>query len=96
MYGSEAWTLTKDDQDKLNVFERKVLRMIFGPVFINGEWRSRLNDDLYHIYNDVTIVSKIRTQRLRWLGHIARMDETDVARKVFETIPNGGQRLWTS
>ena len=64
MYGSEAWTLKKAEQDMLNVFERKVLRMIFGPININGEWRIRFNDELYSMYKDATIVRKIKAQRL--------------------------------
>ena len=65
MYLSEAWTLKKVEQDMLNVFERKILRMIFGPVNINGEWRIRFNDELYSMYKDATIVRKIKAQRLR-------------------------------
>ena len=78
--------------DMINVYERKVLRMILGPVNINGEWRIRFNDELYSMYKDATIVRKIKAQRLRWLGRIARMDADDVPRKIFDTIPQGGQR----
>ena len=84
MYGSEAWTLSSDEQQKLSVFERKVLRMIFGAVCINCVWRSRFNDELYDIYNDVPVVRRIKTQRLRWLGHIQRMNDNDVPKKILE------------
>ena len=63
IYGSEAWTLSSDEQHKLSVFERKVLRIIFGAICINGVWRSRFNDELYDIYNDVPVVRRIKTQR---------------------------------
>ena len=84
MYGSEAWTLSSDEQQKLRFFERKVLRMIFGAVCINGVWRSRFNDELYDIYNDVPVVRRIKTQRLRWLGHVQRMNDNDVPKKILE------------
>ena len=51
MYGSEAWTLKKVEQDMLSVFVIKVLRMIFGPVNINGEWGIRYNKELYRMYS---------------------------------------------
>ena len=93
MYGSEAWTLNNDEQQKLSVFERRVLRMIFGAVCINGIWRSRYYDELYDIYNDVPVVRRIKTQRLRWLGHVQRMNDNDVPKKIFEAKgPQYGQR----
>ena len=66
--------------------------MIFGPICIEGEWRTRYNSELYHMYKDVPIVRKIKAQRLRWLGHVARMDENDVAKSIFESKPQGGNR----
>ena len=81
MYGSEAWTLSSDEQQKLSVVERKVLRMKFGAVCINGVWRSRFNDELYDIYNDVPVVRRIKTQRLRWLDHVQRMNDNDMCRR---------------
>ncbi|PSN34761.1 hypothetical protein C0J52_26615 [Blattella germanica] len=41
-YGAETWTLTKEDQNTLRKFERKIMRKIYGPMMENGEWRIRL------------------------------------------------------
>jgi len=89
LYGAEAWTMTKTDEDALGRFERKVLRVIFGPVCINGEWRRRFNDELYGLYNDIDLAKRVRINRLRWLGHLERMDISAPARKVFEFNPEG-------
>jgi hypothetical protein len=45
-YGSESWTLTMEEERALVVFERKILRRIYGPVKENESWRIRLNDEL--------------------------------------------------
>jgi hypothetical protein len=39
MYGCESWSLTKNEENKINVFERKILRKIYGPTNDNGVWR---------------------------------------------------------
>ena len=53
MYGSETWTLSRESENALGVFERKILRQIFGAVNIGGEWRRRYNRELYQLYRDV-------------------------------------------
>ena len=56
IYGAEAWTLTDSDDEKmLDLFERKVLRMMYGPVCIEGEWRTRCNHELYLLYGEKKI-----------------------------------------
>ncbi|XP_054086050.1 putative uncharacterized transposon-derived protein F52C9.6 isoform X2 [Zeugodacus cucurbitae] len=93
MYGAEAWTMTTSDETTLGVFERKVLRKIYGPLNIgNGEYRRRWNDELYDLYDDIDIVQRIKRQRLRWLGHVVRMEENTPALKVFDAVPAGGSR----
>jgi hypothetical protein len=46
LYGCESWTLTIKEEEKLNMFERKVLRKIYGPSCVNGIWRIKYNDEL--------------------------------------------------
>lgn len=92
MYGAETWTLTEADKTLLNVFERKVLRMIFGPVHIGDEWRIRLNNELYSLFNDVTIISRIQRQQTRWLGHVWRMNRDAPPKKIVDTQPIGTRR----
>lgn len=89
LYGAEAWTLSKTDENLLGCFERKVLRLIFGPVCIDGVWRRRFNNELYGLYSDVDLVKKLKIQRLRWLGHVERMDTDAPARRIFESTPDG-------
>jgi hypothetical protein len=50
-YGSESWTLTTEEERVLAVFERKILRKIYGPVKGNELWRIRRNDELEDIIN---------------------------------------------
>ena len=49
-YGSETWVVSKSDKAILGVFERKILRAIFGPTNDNGEWRIKYNNELYSIH----------------------------------------------
>lgn len=89
MYGSESWELTQQDCNRLLIFERRVLRIIFGAIRVNGEWRSRYNRELECLYTDASIVQKIKAQRLRWLGHVYRMNEEAPARKSVFSEPSG-------
>jgi hypothetical protein len=70
------------DELQLAVFERKVLRKIYGPIRDPEQWRRRYNEELYQIYAEPEIVKWIRSARLRWAGHIERMRESDPARKT--------------
>lgn len=65
MYASETWTLTKDDERKLRVFERKVLRKIFGPLRspITQQYRIRTNQEISDLYKDPdNIVKEIKAR----------------------------------
>ena len=42
-------------------------------------------NQLYDIYDDIDVVKRFKIQRLRWLGHVARMDSSNPVRKVFES-----------
>ena len=50
-YGLESWTLTMEEEKTLAVFERKILRKIYGPVKENELWRIRQNDELIRSHN---------------------------------------------
>lgn len=92
MYGSESWTLTRNEEVILGTFERKLLRRMFGPVCIGGEWRIRYNFELYQLYDDIDVVARIKIQRLRWLGHVARMDEDAPQKRISLGLPPSGTR----
>ena len=86
MYGAESWTLSESDKNLLGVFERKVLRMIYGPVCENNEWRMRYNHELYQLYRDTSIAQRMAKQQLRWLGHVYRMHDDAPPKKIAFTI----------
>jgi hypothetical protein len=83
-YGSKTWTLTKSDENLLRIFERKILRKIYGPIQEGDIWRIRNNEELNRSINGEDIVKFIKAQRIRWLGHVKRMEEGAMPRKVME------------
>jgi hypothetical protein len=62
MFGSETSAMSKADENQLGIFERKILRLIFGPICVNGVWRRRFNSELYEMFNEADIVKKIKIQ----------------------------------
>jgi hypothetical protein len=68
------------EEHGLRVFENRVLR-IFGPKREeDGSWRKLHNDELHNLYSSPNIVRMIKSSRMRWLGHVARMGEESVYR----------------
>jgi len=65
-YSSETCVLSKSDEAILGVFERKILRAIFGPTNDNGEWRIKYNNELYTLYKESDIVTYIKINQLKW------------------------------
>jgi hypothetical protein len=59
------------------VFENRVLRRIFGPKRdeVMGEWRKLHNKELHDLYSSPSIIRIIKSRRMRWAGHVARMGE---------------------
>jgi hypothetical protein len=57
------------------VFENRVLRRIFGPKRdeLTGEWRKLHNEELPDVYSSQSIIRIIKSRRMRWAGHVARM-----------------------
>jgi sorting nexin-29 len=97
-YGAEIWTLTKEDENNLRIFERKVIRKIFGPIKKNEEWEIRNNEEINEILRNKDIVRFIKAERIRWLGHVTRMEEDRLPKKilkekVFATRKRGRPKL---
>jgi len=83
-YASETGTLTKRDRKQLNIFERKVYRRILGPVYSNEKenWRILTNREMSASVKNATMPETIRLNRLRWFGHVQRMEENRVPKRV--------------
>jgi len=77
LYGCETWSLTLREERKLKVCVNMVLRRIFRPrrVEVTGEWRRLHNEELNDLYCSPCIVRVIKSKRMRWAGHVARMGE---------------------
>ena len=91
LYGREAWSLTLREERKLRVFENMVLRRIFGPRRdeVTGEWRRLHNEELNDLYCSPIIVRVIKSRRMRWAGHVARMGEERGLYRVLVGKPEG-------
>ncbi|KAJ4432095.1 hypothetical protein ANN_20709 [Periplaneta americana] len=87
----ETWTLTLREEHRLKVFENKVLRKIFGAERdeVTGEWTKLHNTELHALYSSPDIIRNIRSRRLRWAGHVARMGESRNAYRVLVARPEG-------
>jgi hypothetical protein len=72
-----------EEERALAVFERKILRKIYGPVKENKLWRIRRSDELEAIIKGENIVRFMKCQRIRWLGHIERMQDTAIPEKMY-------------
>jgi len=83
-YGAETWMLTAVEENALRRFERKVLRKIYGPMVDKGVWRIRYNNELCKLMGGEDIVRLIKAQRIQWLGHVERMDETAMPKRVLK------------
>ena len=75
--------LTKKEEQALLIFERKIFRRIYGPKYENGEWKSRTNQELEEMREGENIVKWIKGQRISWLGHLQRMEEDRMSKKIF-------------
>jgi capsule polysaccharide modification protein KpsS len=86
-YASETWVLKETVIQKLSVFERKILRRIFGPTKENKIWRVKTNEKLYKLIKHKNITNYIKAQRLCWFGHVQRMPDTRTFKKIFNWKP---------
>jgi hypothetical protein len=77
------------------VFENRVLRRIFGPKRdeVTGEWRKLHKEELHNLYSSPDIIRQVKSRRMRWAGHVARMGEERNVYKVLVGKPEGKRPL---
>jgi hypothetical protein len=73
---------------KLIIFERKILRRMCGPTKEkDGTWRIKTNEELDHLIKQNNIINQIRAQRLSWFGHVQRMSDNRMVKKIYKRKP---------
>ena len=88
-HGSEICVLSKSDEARIGVFERKVLRAIFEPTNDNRDLKIKYNDEIYTLYKDSEIITYIKISSLMWAGHVIRLEDQNPARRVFAAVVEG-------
>ena len=84
----ETWALKETIKYKLMVFESKVLSKIFGPTKErDGTLRIKTNDELDKLLRHKNIINYIKALRLSWFGHLHRMSEERMVKKVYKWKP---------
>jgi PAS domain-containing protein len=75
LYGCETWSLTLREERRLRVFENRVFRRVFGSKRdeVTGKWRKLHNEELSDLYSLPNIARVVKSRRMRWAGHVARV-----------------------
>jgi hypothetical protein len=83
------------EERRLRLFENKVLRRVFGPKRdeATGEWTKLHNEELNDLYSLPNIMRVIKSRRMRWAGHVARMGNDRGLHKVLVRKPEGKRPL---
>jgi hypothetical protein len=95
MYGYETSSLTLREEHRLRVFENRVLRGIFGPKRdeVTGGSRKLHNEELHNLYSSRSIIRMMKSRRMKWAGHVARMGEKRNAYRILVGMPEGKRPL---
>ena len=90
LYGCETWSLTFREERRLRVFENRVLRRVFGPKReeVTGEWRI-LHNELRYVCSLPNIVRVVKSRKMMWAGHMARVGEGRAVHRVLVRKPEG-------
>jgi hypothetical protein len=83
------------EERRLRVFKNRVLRKVFGPKRdeVTGEWRKLHNEELNDLYSLPSILRVVKSRRMRWAGHVARMGEDKSVYRVLVGKPEGKRPL---
>jgi hypothetical protein len=95
LYGYETWSLTLREEQRLRVFENRVLRRILGPKRdeATGEWRTLHKEELNGLYSSPNIIGVMKSRRMRWAGHVARVGKSEVHTGFWWGDPREGDHL---
>ena len=87
-YACETWVLKENSIQKLMVFERKILRKVFGPTKeLHGLWKIKTNERLDKQIQRKNIIRFITSQRLKWLSHVERMPKQREVTRIYKWKP---------
>jgi hypothetical protein len=77
------------EEHRLRVLESRVLRRIFGPRRdkSNGSWRKLHNEELRNLYSSPSIIRIIKSKRMRWAVHVARIGRRGRAYRILMGKP---------
>jgi hypothetical protein len=91
----ETWSLTVREEHKLRVFENRVLRRIFGPKGdgMTGGWIKLHKEELHNLYSSPSIIRIIKSRRMTWAGHVARVGEKRNGYRLLIGKPEGKRPL---
>jgi hypothetical protein len=81
--------MTSEEMNGLRIFERKIVRRIYGPINEGKSWRIRTSKEIEDILEGTDIVKFIKSLRLRWCGHIERMNNKRMLKKIMKTKMEG-------
>jgi hypothetical protein len=95
LYRCETWSLTLREGHRLKVFEKRVLRRIFGPKSdeVTGGWRKLCNEEFHNFYSIPNKIRMIKSRRMIWARHVARMGEKRNAYRILVGKPEGKRPL---
>ncbi|PNF30813.1 hypothetical protein B7P43_G06157 [Cryptotermes secundus] len=91
LYGCKSWSLTLQEEPRLRVSENRVLRILgLKRDEVTGGW-SKLHKE--NLYSSPSIIRMIKSERMRWAGHVARMEEMRNAYRILVGKPEGKKPL---
>jgi len=95
-YASETWVLKESIINRLMIFERRIMRKIFGPTRRDdGYWRIKTNQEMNDILKGQNIIGFIKKQRINWLGHIECMVGDNIVQKIKRWKPMSKRPIGT-